>query len=566
MENKGYSRTQASQEQLKVSVQGSESDLAKYRELVSLHLRLVQESELPTYSLKFENDKVEVEGLSHCCRLPLNEENLLGLIALMKRTHQLKTSSHLSKKEYEFFNRWKKISTPETEGAQFFSLFDELMGVFYQKLKIEDLPKAILLLKPLRAYSSCQILLHEKGNITAQSYDEKSGSKQIDVKDFQKIYNQVRKSKNKQFSQITSPKEEIEVAGTFLASDFELQAYSMLLIVSRNEFLPPASEELESFEFVCAFLHYFISESLKRERLDKRIENIKSLLQLWDERIQLLKDGQVVYQNEAWSIPGEKTECLYQKFPGGFELRLCKTPDGMISPDIQHHQRIALLGDLLNTLQHELSNPLFGLKLSAEILSDEKEEGEMKDTLKDISHHSERCQSIIKNFSSLYHDEKSFSQCDLFRLVREAIVLTKSEIKEIQKQVICQENDCVVSTNPTWFTQIIFNALLNAGQAIKMMTENFKNERIVITIKKDLEKRLITITIEDSGPGIKEENQKMLFSPFFTTKKEGTGLGLSICQNLAQKLGGKVTLQNHPHKRGALFTLSHPLDEKEMTV
>lgn len=561
MENKGHPRTQTSQEQLRISLKGNEEELMPWRELLLSHLRLAQGGEKSFCTFHFENKKILLQGMGEELSFPINEFNLISSAKLAKRLFQLQNESLQTKKEIEFFNRWKKMSGPETEGAQFFSLFDELMGVFYRRLKIEELPQAILNLKQLKAYQSCQILLHEKGNTAVLSFDEKGGSKQVDVKTYQKIYNQVRKSKNKQFSQITSPKEELEVTGTFLASDFEWQAYSMLLIVSRNEFLPPEVQELESFEFVCAFLHYFISESLKRERLEKRLENIKTLIQMWDERVELLHHDQIIFQNEAWSIPGEKSECLAYKFPGGFHLRLCRSPEGTLSPDLQHHQRIALLGDLLNTLQHELSNPLFGLKLSAEILADEKEPGEMKETLKEISHHSERCQSIIKNFSSLYHDEKSFSKCDLFRLVREAIVLTKSEIKEIQKQVLCQENDCVVSTNPTWFTQIIFNALLNAGQAIKNMTTDYKNERILISIKKDETQKNILISIEDSGPGIQIENEGKLFSPFFTTKKEGTGLGLSICQNLAQKLGGKVSLENHPTKRGAIFTLSHPLDE-----
>ena len=560
MENKGYPRTQASQEQLKISLKGSVEELTPWREFLFLYLKLASGAEKSFCTIHIENNLIRVQGLEEELSLPLNESNVLSLIKLIKRSFQLQNESLINKKEAEFFNKWKKISGPETEGGQFFSLFDELMGVFYKRLKIEELPLAILKLKQLKAYQSCQILLHEKGNLAVLSFDEKGGSKQVDVKTYQKIFNQVRKSKNKQFSQITSPKEELEVTGTFLASDFEWQAYSMLLIVSRNEFLSPEVQELESFEFVCAFLHYFISESLKRERLEKRIENIKNLLQLWDERVELLHLDQTIFQNEAWQSPGEKSECSFYKFPGNFQLRLCRSPEGTLSPDLQHHQRIALLGDLLNTLQHELSNPLFGLKLSAEILADEKEAGEMQETLREISHHSERCQSIIKNFSSLYHDEKSFSKNDLFRLVREAIVLTKSEIKEIQKQVLCQENDCVVSTNPTWFTQIMFNALLDAGQAIKNMTNDYKNERIVISIKKDELQKNILISIEDSGPGIPDENQGKLFSPFFTTKKEGTGLGLSICQNLAQKLGGKVSLENHQTKRGAIFTLSHPLN------
>jgi len=556
VENQSNSRTKTTQDKLRISLLGDSTLIASYRELAQEYAII---DECAPHKFILEKEHVFCVETDYKFKLPLNPKNFSNSLLLLKRLSPFNKKMLIDKNEKIFLNKWKKSSLPNDKASQFFSLFDELMEVFHKRFKIENLPLSILSLSHFKSYNSCQILLHEKGNISAESYDEKGIKKIIDIKIFQKNYNQIRKSKNKLFSQIPSPKDELEVVGSFLASDFEFQSYSMLLIVSRNEFLRPTISEIDSFEFICVFLRYFFSESLRRERLEKRFDNIKNLISVWDEKIQIIKNNENIFDNSLLNSTQEKHEYTAYNLHENIQLRLYKRHEDMLSPDLQHYQRIVLLGDLLNTLQHELSNPLFGLKLSAEILADDKPCGELKETLIDISQHSERCQSIIKNFSNLYHDKKTFSYCDLIRLVKESMVLAKSEIKDIQKELIVEDNEYWATTNPTWFTQIVFNALLNASQAIKNATLNSRNEKITIHLTKNHLSKTIKIIIEDTGPGISEQNLNMLFSPFFTTKKEGTGLGLSICQNLAHKLDAKVSLNNNTIGKGAVFIFEHPL-------
>src|SRR6478609_10430572 len=70
--------------------------------------------------------------------------------------------------------------------------------------------------------------------------------------------------------------------------------------------------------------------------------------------------------------------------------------------DLFHFQRISLLGELLNTLRHELSNPLFGLKLSSQIFNTLDVSNDDKDLMREIEKNVNRCQTIIENFSNLY--------------------------------------------------------------------------------------------------------------------------------------------------------------------
>ncbi len=70
--------------------------------------------------------------------------------------------------------------------------------------------------------------------------------------------------------------------------------------------------------------------------------------------------------------------------------------------------------------------------------------------------------------------------------------------------------------------------------------------------------------VEDTGPGIPEDQQKKIFEPFvqgdlgLSKKYGGTGLGLSICVQLASLMGGDISLDSKVG-RGSKFTMSIPL-------
>jgi two-component system sensor histidine kinase FlrB len=67
----------------------------------------------------------------------------------------------------------------------------------------------------------------------------------------------------------------------------------------------------------------------------------------------------------------------------------------------------------------------------------------------------------------------------------------------------------------------------------------------------------ISITIEDDGPGIDEQQQTRLFEPFFTTKSHGTGLGLAVVDSVVKAHGGGIVCRSAAGQ-GATFTLTLP--------
>jgi signal transduction histidine kinase len=68
----------------------------------------------------------------------------------------------------------------------------------------------------------------------------------------------------------------------------------------------------------------------------------------------------------------------------------------------------------------------------------------------------------------------------------------------------------------------------------------------------------VTLIWTDNGSGLADEVADRLFDPYFSTKSKGTGLGLAICRNLADRMGGTITLANRNDGPGALAELTLP--------
>ena len=109
--------------------------------------------------------------------------------------------------------------------------------------------------------------------------------------------------------------------------------------------------------------------------------------------------------------------------------------------------------------------------------------------------------------------------------------------------------------------QILVNLL---GNAVKFTPKGGKVQLIISQEHTECDTAMMKFTINDTGIGISEEFQRIMFDPFeqeqngITTPYNGTGLGLAITKNLVQLMGGRITV-NSIVGVGTEFVISLPL-------
>jgi signal transduction histidine kinase len=115
-----------------------------------------------------------------------------------------------------------------------------------------------------------------------------------------------------------------------------------------------------------------------------------------------------------------------------------------------------------------------------------------------------------------------------------------------------------VQAEATQLQQVILNLVKNAIDAMEAVPHGERRLRLVTGFDR---KSVVSLYIQDSGPGITGENQDHIFDPFFTTKPTGMGMGLSICRNIIETHGGKLRLTKTSH-HGSSFEITLPIAQQ----
>lgn len=427
-------------------------------------------------------------------------------------------------------------------------LIKELSTLFLTVKSISTFSQRLLGHSVFKEFKSIHLFIHEKGSahsihkhITRNTIEETRES----IAEFSTLFQAVRKSKNRSFGQSTLKASNYKIIGTCIAQEFSLLNHNLVFLYSNDDFLPQSGKDIENFQSIKSVLKILFEIHLNSEFNLEKVEIIKNTIST------LLRysgeDEGLIYNFE------ELTEDNYVNFDSIIESLKEKFFD---HADINLVERIALLGELLNTLQHELSNPLFGLQLSSEILLGEELDEEQKLFVKNINLSIKRSQNILGNFAGLYKKNVKMEENNLLEIINEVSTLTKSESRNIKKLITHESDDkaeYTTITNPTWLAQIVFNLIINSTQALKESSHS--SPQIDIHVRKALDG--FYLSFKDNGPGIPENKVQHIFDPFYTTKDDGNGLGLAISRKLALKLGGDLKYEGNTD--GASFLLRLPL-------
>ena len=222
--------------------------------------------------------------------------------------------------------------------------------------------------------------------------------------------------------------------------------------------------------------------------------------------------------------------------------------------------------EFLANVSHEIRTPLNAILGFSQYLFDNISNKQHREFISTILSSGKNLLNLINDILDLSKIESGKMDIELQPMNYHEII---NDIKLVFKQKIEQKGlSFKISTEssvPDYiymdelrFYQIIFNLVSNA---IKFTSKGFIHiSAFAINTKNDNEINL-NIVIEDTGIGIKEDQQEIIFESFKQQSGqsnrdfEGTGLGLAIVSGLLKKLNGTVSLKSKPGK-GSVFTLT----------
>jgi signal transduction histidine kinase len=136
-----------------------------------------------------------------------------------------------------------------------------------------------------------------------------------------------------------------------------------------------------------------------------------------------------------------------------------------------------------------------------------------------------------------------------------AMIAPQAERKRLRLEQRSGELEVFALADQLKTEQIVLNLVSNAVK--------FTPEGGTVSLSWALRDGVATIDVRDTGPGVPEDMQEVIFDPFvqlgrtLTSTQEGAGLGLAISRDLARAMNGDVTVQSTPGS-GATFTLRLP--------
>ena len=155
----------------------------------------------------------------------------------------------------------------------------------------------------------------------------------------------------------------------------------------------------------------------------------------------------------------------------------------------------------------------------------------------------------------------NYEWCELVTHCQNMITLTnRNKTTNADVRLQMPKEPYMLYTDPLRLQQIIINLLNNA---LKFTPAGGS---ITLDYTVDKEKQCMLFSVTDTGTGIPEDKQELVFQRFEKLNEfvQGTGLGLAICKLTIQYMGGDIWIDKD-YKGGARFIFSHPIKEREST-
>ena len=209
-------------------------------------------------------------------------------------------------------------------------------------------------------------------------------------------------------------------------------------------------------------------------------------------------------------------------------------------------EKMASLGQLVAGVAHEINTPIASIKSNNGLIAKlipQIQDAELAGLMREINQIDkeavQRISNIVVSLKKYVRlDEAEIQEADINKELDLTLDLIRHETKNRIEIVKNYGELPLIKCYPNLLNQVFTNILINACQAI--------DGNGTITITTSYKAETLTISIKDTGKGIKEENLENIFTAGFTTKGVGvgTGYGLAICKENIEKHNGKITVNS----------------------
>jgi two-component system, NtrC family, nitrogen regulation sensor histidine kinase NtrY len=225
-------------------------------------------------------------------------------------------------------------------------------------------------------------------------------------------------------------------------------------------------------------------------------------------------------------------------------------------------EKISAWQEIARRLAHEIRNPLTPIKLSAQRILKRHEEGaeDFGNVLSQgtgaIIREVENLERLLREFGDFARlPEPLIARTGLRDLLAETAAMYDTLSAKVKMEIADVPQNMILNVDRAQIKRVFANLFKNAIQAMP--------EGGSIVVRADKVRKghstFCRIQVRDTGEGIEERNKRMIFDPYFSTKKEGSGLGLAIAQRILFDHKGNIWVES-VRGSGTTFFIDLPME------
>jgi PAS domain S-box-containing protein len=238
-----------------------------------------------------------------------------------------------------------------------------------------------------------------------------------------------------------------------------------------------------------------------------------------------------------------------------------------LQANLAHTNRVSILGELVASISHELSQPITATTNNAKaslrwLQRDPPDLTQVRKGTEKIIEAGTFASEIINRLRSLY--KKAPAKRELVAInevIGEMVRLLRAEANEyaVSIRMDVAADLPKITADRVQLQQVLMNLMLNGIEAMKETGG-------VLTIKTGPgEGGEVLISVSDTGVGLPAGRADEVFNAFFTTKPQGSGMGLAISRSIVESHGGRLWATSNDG-RGAMFHFTLPTAVVEVSA